>query len=118
MSVWFCPDCHIAYGPASQCSRCGKPGIWQHGLVTASAAHEDQLTLGELAAYHIGLFASTASRIDASPAFLAHALSVLIEQAFERRRQWLPPTQAAYDQAMEEIEAAWPGINDDGTFPD
>jgi hypothetical protein len=61
-------------------------------------AHEDQLTLGELAAYHIGLFLGTAARINASPAFLAHALFVLIEQAQERRREWLP-------------------INDDGTMP-
>ena len=52
-------------------------------------AHEGERNLGELAAYHTGLFVGAASRIDASPAFIAHALFVLIEEAFRRREQWL-----------------------------
>jgi hypothetical protein len=41
--------------------------------------------LAELAAYHVGLFTGAASRIDSSPAAIAHALSLLIEEAKQRR---------------------------------
>jgi hypothetical protein len=41
--------------------------------------------LAELAAYHVGLFTGAASRIDSSPAAIAHGLSLLIEEAKQRR---------------------------------
>jgi hypothetical protein len=47
--------------------------------------------LAELAAYHVGLFAGTATRFDApfNPAAIAHALFLLIEEAKLRREEWL-----------------------------
>jgi hypothetical protein len=26
MSLWYCSDCRIAYGPQPHCPRCGEPG--------------------------------------------------------------------------------------------
>jgi hypothetical protein len=45
--------------------------------------------LAELAAYHVGLFVGTASRLDVSPAVLAHALFLLVEEANTQRERWL-----------------------------
>lgn len=42
-----------------------------------------------LAAYHVGLFAGTASRHASTPAAIAHALFLLIEEAKRRREEWL-----------------------------
>jgi hypothetical protein len=44
--------------------------------------------LAELAAYHVGLFTGAASRIDSSPSAIAHALSLLIEEAKQRRPEY------------------------------
>jgi hypothetical protein len=48
---------------------------------------EQQLAM--LAAYHVGLFAGTASRHASTPAAIAHALFLLIEEAKRRREEWL-----------------------------
>jgi hypothetical protein len=53
---------------------------------------EEDLTV--LAAYHVGLFAGAASRIDASPATIGHALWLLIEEAKRRQEEWLAPSKA------------------------
>jgi hypothetical protein len=52
-------------------------------------ATELERQLAELAAYHVGLFAGAAARIDASPAAVAHALFLLIDEANRRREEWL-----------------------------
>jgi hypothetical protein len=50
---------------------------------------DTEARLAELAAYHVGLFSGVASRIDASPVAICHALFLLIEEAKLRRDEWM-----------------------------
>jgi hypothetical protein len=54
-----------------------------------AAALDTERKLAELAAYHAGLFIGRMMHIDSSPAAIAHALFLLIEQAKLRREEWL-----------------------------
>jgi hypothetical protein len=48
--------------------------------------------LAELAAYHVGLFAGAASRLDGAaemPAIVAHGLFLMAQEAERRRREWI-----------------------------
>jgi hypothetical protein len=42
MSLWYCSDCAIAFGPQPHCPRCGKPGIWQRIIADAQESPADQ----------------------------------------------------------------------------
>jgi hypothetical protein len=86
------PGCTVLHGGVSAAATNARSEDIMSDEDTMSDYFERQLA--DLAAYHVGLFVGSTARIEGSPAVIAHALFLLIEQANQRRVEWVKASES------------------------